>query len=82
MVFDTPSGRIVEAFAAGPVTRDQVLNFYAVTLPQLGWSRAGATRFRREGETLELHFSDTAAAAGRLTVRFALLPAKGGDSAR
>ena len=76
MVFDTPGGRIVEAFASGPVSREQVVGFYAATLPQLGWATAGGTRFRREGETLELHFADAPVGAGRLTVRFALAPAK------
>ncbi len=76
MVFDTPGGRIVEALASGPVSRDQVVSFYAATLPQLGWSAAGETLFRRESETLELHFSDTPVVAGQLTVRFALAPAK------
>jgi hypothetical protein len=76
MVFDTPGGRIVEALASGPVSRDQVVRFYAATLPQLGWSADGETLFRREGETLELHFSDPSIVAGQLAVRFALAPAK------
>lgn len=76
MVFDTPSGRIVEAFASGKVSRDQVVRFYAATLPQLGWSSDGETLFRREGEILELHFPATPAVAGQLTVRFALAPAR------
>ena len=82
MVFDTPGGRIVEALASGPVSYDQVVSFYAATLPQLGWSAAGGTRFRREGETLELHFSDTPVVAGHLTVRFALSPVGPGAPAR
>ncbi len=73
MVFDIPSGRIAEAYAAGNVTRDEVLAFYAATLPQLGWTRENANRFRREGELLTLEFS----ASGEtppLTVRFSLSP--------
>ena len=35
--FDTPQGRIVEAYATGPVTRGAIEAFYAETLPQLGW---------------------------------------------
>ena len=76
MVFDTPGGRIIEALTSGPVSRDQVVRFYAATLPQLGWSADGETLFRREGETLELHFSDPPVVAGQLAVRFALAPAK------
>ncbi|MDP6785912.1 MAG: hypothetical protein QF830_10405 [Rhodospirillales bacterium] len=75
MIFDTPGGRIVEVSASGPVGRAQVVEFYAATLPHLGWSPAGATRFSREGETLELHFSDTPTGTRQLVVRFALAPA-------
>jgi hypothetical protein len=76
MVFDTPAGRIVEALARGRLDRDQVVGFYAATLPQLGWTPAGETLFRREGEILELHIADAPVGAGHLTVRFALAPAK------
>ena len=77
MVFDTPSGRIVEAFATGRVSRDSVIEFYDATLPQLGWARIGPTSFEREGEILELVFLDSGRGsgdAGSLTVRFALSP--------
>ena len=77
MVFDTPAGRIVEAVASGAVTRDDVLAFYAETLPQLGWTREGAARFRREGEILRLEFTDSNPPSNwgaALTVRFAIYP--------
>ena len=74
MVFDTVAGRIVESYASGAVTRRQVLEFYASTLPQLGWRRRGETTFQRENEILKLEFSTTAANPA-LTVRFALSPA-------
>ena len=81
VVFDTPAGRIVRATAAGRVTRAQVVDFYAATLPQLGWSRAGATLFRREDETLMLEFAPLAAGVARgVTVRFALSPAGVGSN--
>ena len=76
MVFESPSGRIAEAFATGRATRDGVLAFYADTLPQLGWTREGPGRFRRENEILELEI--TGDSGPRLTVRFALAPAGGG----
>src|SRR3972149_11446927 len=38
-VFDTPSGRVVEAFPAGSVEARAVDAFYAETLPQLGGGR-------------------------------------------
>ena len=77
MVFDTPAGRIVEAFASGTVTRAEVLAFYAATLPQLGWTMEAAARFRREGEILKLEFTKTLPlpnSQAALTVRFAISP--------
>ena len=73
MAFESPSGRIAEAHASGPVTRRQVLGFYAATLPQLGWEREAAGRYRREGEILRLEFGD--ATPSGLGVRFTLAPA-------
>ncbi len=73
MIFESPSGRIAEAHAWGAVTRRQVLDFYAATLPQLGWEREAAGRFRREGEILRLQFDDGDRSG--LDVRFALTPA-------
>ncbi len=81
MVFDTAAGRIVEAYALGAVSPAEVLEFYAATLPQLGWRREGETAFRREDEILVLEFSGgKAGPAPALTVRFALSPAKAGGN--
>ena len=75
--FTTGQGRIVEATATAKpgvgATKAQVIRFYDATLPQLGWRKAGAAAFAREGEVLELLFGTS---AGRLTVRFSLAPAK------
>jgi hypothetical protein len=71
VVFDAPSGRIVESFATGAVDRDRVIDFYARTLPQLGWRADDGARFVREGEVLVLEFLGGGPA---LTVRFALAP--------
>lgn len=71
MVFDSPSGRIVEAFATGAGNRDRVLAFYAETLPELGWERVSTALFRREGERLSIDFFGT---DGALSVRFTLSP--------
>ena len=73
-VFDSPSGRIVQASATGAVTRARVEAFYAETLPQLGWRRDGAG-WRREGEVLRL---EIAAEGAAVTVRFDLSPAGDG----
>ncbi|WP_409742524.1 hypothetical protein [Ferrovibrio sp.] len=70
-VFDKPSGRIANTEAKGAVTAAAVRQFYAATLPQLGWQSAGAERYRREAELLRLSFTGR---DGALTVRFELLP--------
>ncbi|MBT3237201.1 MAG: hypothetical protein HOK06_05520 [Rhodospirillaceae bacterium] len=79
MIFDSGSGRIVESFAEGKVSSEAVLEFYASTLPQLGWQQDAPDTFRREGEILKLAFPGAATARGKdapLTVRFTLSPAK------
>ncbi len=83
MVFDTPAGRIVEAFASGAVTPAEVLAFYAATLPQLGWTMEDAVQFRREGEILRLEFTEyhpPPKRGGPLTVRFAISPDQSADN--
>ncbi len=72
VAFDTPAGRIVEAYASGAVTRDAVRRYYRAALPQLGWTRTGALAFEREGERLTLELLGE---AGAVTVRFELGPA-------
>lgn len=73
MVFDSPTGRIVEAAASGPVTADQIKAFYEQTLPQLGWTDAGKLTFKRDNEILRLTI-DTAPQKGAVLVRFNLAP--------
>lgn len=70
-VFDAPQGRVVEATAQGPQARTAVLEFYARTLPQLGWRAEGDGRFAREGERLVIEFP---ASQGATLVRFFLRP--------
>jgi hypothetical protein len=69
--FDSPGGRIVISYAKGQTDPAKVTEFYAVTLPQLGWTRTGDTSFRREGEILHLDYDETPPS---LTVRFSLTP--------
>jgi len=71
VAFDSPAGRIVEAYAKGAVDAALVLRFYSGTLPQLGWTREADTRFRREAEVLRL---DTAADGPALVVHFTISP--------
>ena len=70
VVFDKPSGRIVEAYAQGPVTPQEILAFYEESLPQLGWRRSGEG-YAREGETLLI---DVIEGTDPLTLRFVLRP--------
>ncbi|WP_051340985.1 hypothetical protein [Azospirillum halopraeferens] len=72
LVFDKPSGRIVEAVLSGAVAPDAVRTFYARTLPQLGWRRRADGHFLREGEELRLEFPK--AGGGRTMVRLVLIP--------
>ncbi|GEO80882.1 hypothetical protein [Pararhodospirillum oryzae] len=71
MVFDSPGGRLIEAYATGAVRAADVLAFYRDTLPQLGWRVKGPNSFARDGEVLDLDFTT---GASTLTVRFSLAP--------
>lgn len=73
LVFDNPSGRIVQAVATGTSDADAVTRFYAETLPQLGWARGSDGRWTRAGEVLDIAIA-MEAASRRLTVRFQLSP--------
>ena len=69
--FDSAAGRIVEAYARGNLTEDQVLQFYQETLPQLGWTADSARQYRRSGERLRL---DVVRSGQGLTVHYSLSP--------
>ncbi len=71
LVFDKPSGRIVEAYAAGALARADVVAFYAQTLPELGWRHVDELAFVREGEALHIVIAGD---DGAITVRFSLSP--------
>lgn len=70
--FDSPGGRIVEAYASGSVTRAAVQSYYQSTLPQLGWTRTGPLEFSRAGERLSIELLGQSP----VTVRFELAPVK------
>ena len=53
-VFDTPLGRIVNAYATGNVKPQAVLDFYDDTLPQLGWDRQKAGTYQRKKQILKI----------------------------
>ncbi len=71
LMFDKPDGRIVEAYASGPVSRQAVTDFYRATLPQLGWRHQDNLEFTREGEILRIAFTEH---DGTAVVRFTLSP--------
>lgn len=71
LVFDKPSGRIVEAFASGTLTQSEVISFYTHTLPELGWQHLGNLAFGRENEVLRITVDED---DGAVSVRFLLSP--------
>ena len=71
LVFDSPTGRIVEASASGAVSAEQVRRFYHETMAQLGWRSAGELQFRRDNETLKIAIDPRKTP---LVVRFNLTP--------
>ena len=73
LVFDSPSGRIAEAYVTGSVQRRKVTDFYRETLPALGWQPRSENRYEREGEELTIDFFEGEAG---LTVRFTSAPAQ------
>ena len=75
VTFDGPSGRIIQAFAAGSLQADEVRAFYAAALPQLGWARQANGEYRRDAEILRLEVS--VASDGGTSAHYTLRPAKG-----
>jgi hypothetical protein len=69
--FDTPAGRIVEAYAGGPGKAAEVRGFYAETLPQLGWVKTGADTYRRDDERLAI---DARQQGRQVVVHFTISP--------
>lgn len=71
MLFDSPTGRILEATASGNLSAEQIGTFYAQTLPELGWQKLGSTSYRRDNEMLKIEID----AKHRPTlVRFSVVP--------
>ena len=73
--FDSPSGRIIEAYAQSSKTgKKEITDFYNQTLPQLGWRRISAAKgktaaYSREGEILAISIDD----GTPISVRFELM---------
>ena len=56
VVFDKPSGRIVDLTATSTAAPADILAFYQKTLPPLGWHMQGSGIFVREQEKLVISF--------------------------
>ncbi len=52
VVFDKPSGRIAEVQLVSSLAVDEIMVYYAKTLPPLGWNRLSQNQFERENEVL------------------------------
>ncbi len=74
VVFDSPGGRIAQAYASGDVSQGAVLAFYGETLPQLGWRSLSVGVYQRESEILKVEFPGGPGGAPPLTVGFSLAP--------
>jgi len=57
VVFDNPSGRIVETAATSDAPQSQILNFYAQSLPPLGWQRMSSSSYSRADEILTIQIA-------------------------
>ena len=71
VLFDSPSGRIMDATAEGQVSRQDVVLFYAETLPQLGWKKVSDRVFQRDNEVLQIEIDSR---HRPLSVRFSVVP--------
>jgi hypothetical protein len=72
--FDSASGRIEARGAAGAATRAAVLEFYAATLPQLGWQRLAEDVYARGAERLRLDLEPLPEARGEMLLRILITP--------
>ena len=78
LVFDKAEGRIADAVASGSATPEAVKEFYAETLPSLGWQVFGDSAWQRGAERLTLQIlggqilgDET---SGEVQIRFLLRP--------
>ncbi len=71
--YDTPSGRIVDVKSSGNVGRQKVSDFYAETLPQLGWAATSPGVYRRDNEILKIIIGK--GDHQPVSVQFSLVPA-------
>lgn len=80
VLFDKAEGRVIESVVlAGGNDARTVENFYAKTLPALGWEKAAPDRFLRNDEQLIVKWDKV---SGEPVVRFAVSPKQGQKQAK
>ena len=73
--FDMANGRIAETAATGSVKAGVVIDYYARTLPQLGWKLKTLVRYIREDEVLIIDVAKIIGNGAQVIVYFRLSPA-------
>jgi hypothetical protein len=73
--FDTANGRIAEIAASGTVEAGAVIDYYARTLPQLGWKLEPLDTYVREDEVLNIIIESINGDSTQVIVHFRLSPA-------
>ena len=73
--FDMANGRIAETKALGLVDPEVITEYYARTLPQLGWKLKTLVRYLREDEVLSIDIVKINAVNAQVVVYFRLSPA-------
>jgi len=73
--FDTANGRIAEIAASGTVEAGAVIDYYARTLPQLGWKLEPLDTYVREDEVLNIIIESINGNSTQVIVHFRLSPA-------
>lgn len=74
VVFEGPSGRIIEVVAIGDVSVNAIRSFYASILPELGWVLLENGDYHQEDEILRLEFIHDPAERAKSGIRFLLYP--------
>ena len=59
--FDNPEGRIVTIYLSGGAEPQDVFAYYDIALAPLGWEKTDRRQWRRQGESLSIHKTPTAA---------------------
>lgn len=70
VVFDNPTGRIMQFSAITSASKKEILKFYSEALPPLGWKKLSENSFIRETETIKLEIEN---GANQSTVLFTII---------